>query len=278
MNYYKAPADWTPSAPNPFSADGRYGPEWTCFRIDGVNRTICCSGGGKKGIFTFILGADTPWLKCHLADFLRYEKRHNRNVIISCPESINLGALVEQALAETPNEDCVRPTDPRWAVHSTTSAAWHDICRDGMLKSIALLHEEGKETTGLGIEELGEPPDYSEHIVLGQVEGMAPEFVVASRGRGRIVTEPDQPYEPGVRIYFDSHLIIRNGLAVRDGLHLAKVHQRLPLSPYGVAAITAGDFPQQTWRPRTFLKAANDLFLGRMSGEMKESDRTGAGS
>jgi hypothetical protein len=101
MNYHRAPAEWTSSAPNPFSKDGRYGPEWTCFCIDGVNRTNSCSGGGKKGLFTFILGADTPDLKCHLADFLRYERRLKRNVIISCPETINLEALVAAALAET---------------------------------------------------------------------------------------------------------------------------------------------------------------------------------
>lgn len=272
MNYYKAPANWTASAPNPFSADGHYGPEWSCFRIDGVNRTINSCGGGKAGLFTFSLGADIPGLGSSLADFLRYEWRHKRNVIISCPESFELGTLVERALTETPEEHCVRPTDPRWVVHSTTLAAWRDICRHGMLKSLALLRQEGKQTIGLGIEELGEPPDYAEYIVLGEMEEIGAEIVVASRGRGRIVTDPDQPYEPGVRIYFHNHLIIQSGLAARDGPHLAKVHQRLPLAPYMMAAITAKDFRQQTWCPRTFSNAANDLFLGRTRVDPKEHE------
>ena len=121
MEYYKSPADWTPTSPNPFSADGCYGPEWICFRIDGVNRTNCCCGGGKNGPFTFILGADNPDLKCRLADFLRYNERYN-----------------------------------------------------------------------------------------------------------------------------------------------LKPHRSLTLSPYMIAAVTAEDFPQQTWCPRTFCKAANNLFLGRI--------------
>jgi len=261
MKYYKSPAGWTPVAPNPFSTDGRYGSEWTCFRIDGVNRTNCCCGGGKNGPFTFILGADTPDLKCSLADFLRYNKLHKRNVIISCPESIDLDVFIEQALAETPDEKCVRSSDPRWVVHSTTLAAWSDIRQDGMLKSFALLREEGKQTIGLGIEKLGDPPDFANYVMLGSMEAVSPEIVVASRVKNQIIDDADRPYEPGVRIYIDNHLIIRDGLTVRDGLHNTKVRKSLPLSPYMAAAITAEDLPQQTWCPRTFSKAANNFFL-----------------
>lgn len=199
-------------------------------------------------------------------DFCLWCIAHN----IACPASINLAALIEQALAETPDEDCVRHADPRWIVHSTTLAAWHGIHHDGLLKSLAFLRQEGKEPIGLGLKELGDPPEYAEHIVFGSMEGFGAEIVVASRGRGRIVTDPDQSYEPCIRLYFDNHSIIRNGLIVRDGLHLAKVHQSLPLVPYMVATVTAGDFPKQTWCPRTFSTAANDLFLCRMNEEVKE--------
>ncbi|MDD5483537.1 MAG: hypothetical protein PHP98_07795 [Kiritimatiellae bacterium] len=267
MKYYKSPADWTPANPNPFSADGRYGPEWICFRIDGINRTNCCCGGGKNGPFTFILGADTPDLKCHLADFLIYNKRHKRNVIILCPESINLDTFIAQALEETPDENRVRSTDPRWVVHSTPLAAWHNIRQDGMLKSLALLRENGKQTIGLGIEKLGDPPDFANYVMLGSMEAVSPEIVVASRAKNQIVDDADRPYVPGVRIYFDNHLIIRNGLTVRDGLHNTKVRKRLHLSPYMAAAITAKDFPEQTWCPRTFSKAANNLFLENIAIE-----------
>jgi hypothetical protein len=95
------------------------------------------------------------------------------------------------------------------------------------------------------------------------MEAVSPEIVVASRAKNQIVDDADRPYIPCVRIYIDNHLLIRNGLTMRDGLHNTKVHQRLHLSPYMAAAITAKDFPQQTWCPRTFSKAANNLFLGR---------------
>lgn len=267
MKYYKSPADWTPAAPNPFSTDGRYGPEWTCFQIDGINRTNCCCGGGTKGLFTFILGTDTSDLKCRLADFLRYNNQHKRNVIIACPKSINLKTFIEQALAETPDENRVRPTDPKWVIHSTTLAAWDDIRQDAMLKSLALLREEGKQTIGMGIEKLGDPPDFANYVMLGSMEAVSPEVVVASRAKNQIIDYTDRPYIPGVRIYIDNHLIIRDGLIVRDGLHNTKICKCLPLSPYMSAAITAKDFPQQTWCPRTFSKAANNFFLGERNQE-----------
>jgi len=216
-------------------------------------------------LFTFILGADTPDLKCRLADFLRYNERHKRNVIISCPEFIELEKFIAQALAETPDESFVRPSDPRWVVHSTTLAAWNDIRQDAMLKSLALLREEGKQLIGLGMEKLGDPLEFANYVMLAPMEAVSPEIVIASRMENQIMDDPDRPYEPGVRLYFDNHLIIRNGLAVRDGIHNIKVHRSLPLSPYMAAAVTAKDLPRQTWCPRTFCKAANRLFPGKIN-------------
>ena len=53
-----------------------------------------------------------------------------------------------------------------------------------------------------------------------------PEIVVASYQAGRFVMDGQASYAPGIRLYFDSHRIIRDGLGTRDGLHLIKVTAR----------------------------------------------------
>lgn len=264
MMYLEAPTGWKPADPNPFSADGAYGPAWSCFCVEGVDRRVNFRGGGKTGPFTFRLAADCPGLTTSLADFLRYESQHGRQAILSCPERLDVDALVRQALRDTPPAPIVRPEDPRWVVHSTTIDAWASIRADGCLKSLAALRREGNSILGLGLDELGEPPDYADHVVLGRVDQVNAEHVVSSREKGHIVTDPDLPYRPGVRLYFDNHTIIGAGLAVRDGLHLTKVHHELPLSPYMVASVSVTELPGQTWTPHMFWKAANDLFCHRI--------------
>ena len=267
MLYLEAPTGWKPSDPNPFSDEGAYGPVWSCFCIDGVDCRVNFCGGSKTGPFTFRLGADCPGLGRSLADFLRYEAQHGRQVILSCPERMDADALVSQALRDTPQAAIVRPDDPRWVVHSTTIDAWASIQADGCVKSLAALQGEGNRISGLGRDELGEPPDYADYIVLGRVDEVNAEHVVSSRQKGHIVTDPDLPYRPGVRLYFDNHRIIEAAVAVRDGLHSTKVRRELPLSPYMMASVSATELPDQTWTPRTFWQAANDLFYRKVGTE-----------
>jgi len=264
MTYFRAPIGWQPSDPNPFSDDGSYGFGWSCFFIDGVDRRVNFCGGGKTGPYTFRLGADSPSLWRSLADFLRYEGEHGRQVILSCPDSMELDPLVDRALQDLPGPTAVRPQDPKWVVHSTTSESWASIRRDGCVKSLAALQEEGKKISGLGRDELGEPVDYADYVVLGRIDEVKAEHVVSSRQKRRIVTEADVPYQPGVRLYFDNHRIIAAGLATRDGLHLTKVRNRLPLSRYMVASVRVSEFPSQTWTPRAFWEAANALFIRKV--------------
>jgi len=264
MDYMRSPPDWEPSDPNPFSADGRYGSQWTCFRI--ACAPGCLSGGGRRGPFTIVVPMDCPDLKARLADFLRYESRNGRRVILSCPESVDIDALIREALVETPEGDTVRPTDPKWVVHSTTLEAWDGISTAGSLKSLSLLREDGIQTTALGQTELGEPAEYADYVILGQMHALSAEYVVASGEEGRIVTEPDRPYDPGIRLYFDNHRIVRDGLAIRDGLHTSKVYRHLPLKPFMVASVRAEEFPPRAWTPRTFVEAANELFFRKIEG------------
>ncbi|MHB9027034.1 MAG: hypothetical protein ACYC7E_23100 [Armatimonadota bacterium] len=261
--YHIAPFGWTHEDPNPFTADGSYGPGWSCFRVRdedawGVNRRW------PNGLFAFVVGRNWPHdLASGVADFIRYESIHGRQCIIGVPEDMGR-AFVERALAETPNWSVVRPDDPKWLVHSTTAQGWAAIQACIELRSQARLRWEGVAMPNLGGDWLGEPADYADYIILATAGAMAPEFVVASRNANRLHTEPDTPYTPGARLFFDGHRLIRDGLIVRDGLHGAKVHDHLPLDPYLVAAVTPADLDPEgevtAWTPKSFCLAALEYF------------------
>jgi hypothetical protein len=90
---------------------------------------------------------------------------------------------------------------------------------------------------------------------------------MASKQAGDFRLDPDTSYTPGVRLYFDLHAIIRDGLGVRDGLHLVKVRNHLPLTPYllgavGLEDVAAGD-PGKDWTPRLFTQQADRIFEQR---------------
>ena len=106
-------------------------------------------------------------------------------------------------------------------------------------------------------------------VMFGAVDAIGPELVVASFQAGRFVMDEDAPYTPGVRLYLNNHQIIRDRRGVRDGLHLIKVHHRLPLAPYLLAAIGAAGLDPGgevgIWTPRAFVERANAALAQRMS-------------
>lgn len=267
--YRKAPADWNHKLTNPFTPDGTYGLGWSCFQILDEANDKHYYGRGPNGLFAFCAGRLCPRLQERLADFLRYESEHAREVILAAPAHMELDLFVRQALDDTPVGAVVRPLDPNWVVHSTTLDRWKVIKETGELKSLARLTNEDLQVPVTGFSEFGEPPDYAEYVMLGNIEGVGAEHVVASHGKGEVVTEEDTPYTPGVRLYFDCHRIMRDGLGVRDGVHLVKVHRHLPLHPYLVAAIGVKEVdPEEqtlTWTPRLFLEKANLAFKKTLS-------------
>jgi hypothetical protein len=218
-----------------------------------------------------LIGSCYTTIETRLADFLKYETSHGRRVIVSFPPDMDADATVKHSLDITAPRSEIRPDDSRWWVHSTPLGNWEKIRESGELRSHARLRREGLSHAGIGLFVFGEPQDYAEYVMLAWALGVAPEHVVSSQQKGRLITEEDTPYTPGVRLYFDGHRIIRDGLAVSDGLHLLKVHDHLPLEPYLVAAISARDVDPngevQTWTPWTFLKAANQDFISRFAVE-----------
>jgi len=115
----------------------------------------------------------------------------------------------------------------------------------------------------IGLKPMLEPPDYSDYIMLDVLNGCG-ELVVNSRQLGYVCTDPNALYAPGIRLYFDVRKMIRDKIAVRDGLHLLKVKDRLSLADYLIAAISAEDFPEaMKWTPTLFTEKANQLFFDK---------------
>lgn len=259
-NRFAAPLGWSPDCPDPFSADGGYDC-WSCFEIVEELDSTFKHGKASSGLFHMRFGPNVDRLEGHLADFLRYEPAHGRRVIVACSDADD---LVRRALAAHPDGGYFSRRELKWLVHSTDLDAWRMIQNCGELRSFDRLRREGHDTAALGMTEIEEPDDYAEYVMFGCPGHIGPEHVVASRKRGEIFTHEDVPYTPGVRLYFDGHRIIDDGLAVYDGVHIVKVHDHLPLEPYLMLAVTAVSLGpgarMAEWTPRTFTEAADGEF------------------
>jgi hypothetical protein len=273
-SYHPAPPTWTYTDPNPFTPDGSYGSAWSAFCILDTQDDQFATGQSGQGPFSARFGRKVPHLERRLADFLRYEYVYDRQVILDFPPDIDIDARVVQAFASTPPPSTVRPEDPPILVHSTNLAAWQGIQADGALKAASQLAQAGSPNAqGNGPLEVylrNEPPEYRDHIMFGEIGSCGPEMVVASYQAGRFVMDEQATYRPGVRLYFDCHRIIRDGVGVRDGLHTLKVYQYLPLQPYLIAAICAQDIHPEgepaPWTLRTFVDQADTALRQRMKG------------
>lgn len=270
MEYFKAPQEWKYTDRNPFTEDGAYGWEWSCFCLLDSEGDQFYTGKSGSGLFSARFGRGVKNLEHRLVDFLRYENAQGRKVMLSFPDDVDIDAYVRQALLRAPEERSVRPDDPRVVVHSTTSDAWKSILKDRELKAasqLALKRSGTGEPSEVELYYRNEPPEYKDYIMFGDVDSPASEMVLASVAKGRFVMSEDAEYQPGVRLYFDNHRLIADGLGVRDGLHLVKVRTSLPLEPYLLAAVTVEDVdPEGTvevWTLRKFVEASNAFFRQR---------------
>ncbi|WP_151733523.1 hypothetical protein [Paenibacillus tengchongensis] len=252
---------WTPFTDNPYSRDGNYGAEWSAFIYD---ETQSFYSNVIPGTRVYVLSVN-PHIDrdgARLRDFTAYENAHGRTVIVKAPaaERDRMLTQIQQSPA-VPGSGRIREHDPHYLVHSTTAEAWTDIQQAGALLSPEELRRRGRNVHEIGLKTLLEPADYSDYVML-DVMGGCGEIVVNSRQLGYVCTDPDRPYTPGVRLYFDAHRLIADGLAVRDGLHVLKVKESLPLHPYMLTSVSADLLPEQTvWTPTTYTEAANNYFL-----------------
>jgi hypothetical protein len=253
--------EWIPSVMNPFTSDGAYGNCWSAFIYDqSISGYTNFFPEAKVYSLAVNPGVDSGFHR--LKDFVSYETRYRRNVILKT------GALcrneVLEKLQNTNDTERIREIDPKWLVHSTTLEAWQAIQREGALLSPSMLKCAGKEVTEIGLQALLEPADYSDYVMLDVLDGCG-ELVVNSRKLGYVCTDPGMPYTPGIRLYFNAHEIIKDGLGVRDGLHVLKVYHKLPLERYMVMGVDSNKLENCRWTPSAFTGAANQYFLDHIS-------------
>ena len=123
-----------------------------------------------------------------------------------------------------------------------------------------MLKTEGFNTDNtIGKLLLNDPDDFNDYIHFQDYDTMHVEYVILSRQKNKMITEPDVEYMPGTRIYLDNHKIINDGLMVRDGLHKYKVKDELDLNKYMITVIE-GFKVRETWTPKGFSDYATTLF------------------
>jgi hypothetical protein len=259
--------------PEPLFPGWRLWPAWSAFCLLDSDDEGFITGTGANGLFCARFGRRVEGLSNRLADLLRYERAHGRTVIVPLPADVDAAGYVAHALRCTPAARIVRRADSPVVVHSTTLEAWESIRADGELRARSLL-PAGPSSPGQGepseIERylLDEPPEYGDYVMLGEIDSVGPEAVVASYQAGRFILGDQAIYKPGVRLYFDNHRIIQHGLGTRDGLHTTKVLKRLPLRSYLLAAVTVVDIAPgdrvAEWTLRTFVDCANKAFRDRL--------------
>jgi hypothetical protein len=267
---YIADSTWYPTDTNPFTYDGTYGSDWSAFIYDlEIGYFTNVYPNAKLHVLRFSPDIDKEHFR--LFDFLTYELSYKRNVILKVCGGISAENLLKQ-YNTTSHEIIYRSTDEEYMVHSTTLMTWESIKKDNSLLSPNMLKTAGREVMEIGLKPMLEPVDYSDYIMLDVLNGCG-EIVVNSRQLGYVCTDPDAVYTPGVRLYFDVRKMIRDKTVVRDGLHLLKVRDRLPLAGYLIAVISAEDFPEKIkWTPTLFTEKANQLFYDRyVNGSVNET-------
>ncbi|ADL53078.1 hypothetical protein [Clostridium cellulovorans] len=263
MIYY-ANSEWSPLKSNPFSVDGQYGESWSAFIYD-EEIQYYSNVVHKTKVYCLKVSPDLDKDFQRIIDFVKYETYHKRNVIIKVHKKLrpSIEAVLRNNFAD--NDTAIRETDPRWVVHSTTKDSWEEIKKSGFLYSPSELKRMNILVKEIGLKELVEPKDYSDYIMFDILNGCG-EIVVNSRQLGYVCTKPDIPYNPGVRLYFDAYKIIKDGLAVRDGLHIIKVKEKLHFQEYLAMAVTADiSTTRELWTPTTYTEWANRYFLNNVT-------------
>jgi len=220
-------------------------------------------GKSSCGCYAVTLNPNNIDFLDRLNDFICYETSYNRSVLISVPDGHFDMLMINE---QSDIENLIRPYDPAYLVHSTTLPSYEKIKKSEFLKSAALLNNEGIKTTAIGFTPLGEPSDYLDYVMFAPMEGFGSgsEMVVNSHLRGYACFNPDAEYIPQARMYFDTHKIISDGLAVRDGVHSIKILNKIPLHPYLVMVVFGNDIllpkHKSFWTPTLFNEKANEYF------------------
>lgn len=232
-------------------------------------RQLCgCRDGGP---YTVCISRSLcrEW-KMAVCDFAGFCEASGKDAVLVLPEED--WASARQAYGgHTYCDPFLREDEPSVLIHSTPMENWHAIRRDGMLKSWNRLRRErsGWEERPIG-RELGDPPDFSDYVMLGS--GVTGEIVVNSKEKGIVVMDENAEYLTGARLYFNAEKIARAGLLVRDGCHL-KVRDALPLEPYllWMATWETAGLAGRISTPRRFAEKADRQFYLAHPGCLRET-------
>ncbi len=249
-----APPNYTMNDANPFTEDGGYDRSWTILTIDTSVKGMLFQQRTRHGCYAVSMTPAYIYFPELFADFIQYETDHGRKIILVSETIMSLDFMTHY------KETSIRPSDARFLVHSTMLPNYQKIILDGMLKSLTRLISEGVSIDPIGLEPLGEPDDYLDHIMFSR-GGVAPELVVNSRLYGRVNYDPNAHYTPQARLYFNGYKMISDGLIVRSVAPMA--YGSVSLEKYLVRTVTAKDVAlpdgDTCWTPYTFSKAADEL-------------------
>ena len=242
---------------NPFNNDMPYDSKWAMLKLIETAKYSSHWGGGKDGLFYLVITKENPDWQYKIFDFIQYEEIHGNNMIIAVNQDDfeDAKAVYE---GHSYNDNFLRPYEPNILLHSTSKEGYHSILSDKCLKSWNVLRAENKlaEEKPIG-ELLGDPLDYRDYIMLTHKSA---ERVVSSRQKGYIDMNFDSPYVAGARFYFDAKEIAKDGLLVRDGIHL-KVRDILPIEKYLLWIATPEILGiSENTTPRLFAEKADMMF------------------
>ena len=241
---------------NPFSPNGEYCDKWVELSI--TNSTEYKEMTGRTILFGFKVRTLRDGWQFRAMDFIEYNTLLGKNIIFTgTKNSYEEAKKVYQG--HSIYDRFLRSYEPAVLIHSTTDIGYQQIIKDDTLKSwnkIKNEHDIYKQEPIGAL--LGDPPDFSDYIMLGRF-GFWNEIVVSSKQKGNICMDADCEYTPGARFYFDTKQLIREGLFVRDGAHY-KVRDELPLS-YALFCATLDNVAiDGAITPRSFSIAADKAF------------------
>lgn len=260
MNIEILPSDWDENNAKLNTPD-----KYSLFKTD-LNIPGFMMGKSPCGCYAITVNPKVDDFADRLFDFITYEKSYNRRVLIYSPD-FDAQPILNNHKLQIGN---IRSNDPQYAVHSTLLTYYEQIMKDGCLKSTASPRKEGVERKAIGFAPLGEPQDYLEYVMFAPVDGWGSgsEMVINSHFRGEACFDPEAPYTPQARMYFDARKIIADGLAVRDGVHFLKVYDMLSLSDYLLLTVFVENVKlpvgKEYWTPTSFTAAANEYFFEHM--------------
>ena len=244
---------------NPFNNDMPYDNKWIMLKLIESAKYFSFTGGGKDGLFHLVITKENPDWQYKVFDFIQYEEFHGNNMIIAVNQN-DLEDAKSVYAGHSFNDNFLRSYEPNILLHCTSKESYQSIMTDNCLKSWNILQAENKLTYEKPIGELlGDPVDYRDYIMFTH-SGKSAERVVSSRQKGYIDMDFDSPYVAGARFYLSADKIAKDGLLVRDGVHL-KARDILSIEKYLLWIATPEILGiSENTTPRIFAKKADAEF------------------